>query len=263
MPFFDEIEEFKNVSPALQWAMFVVAVLIAIVALVGICISIWLAIKYITYNRRKNSANLTGQDAARKILDANDLQHIKVSTFGSVLFGNSYSHYFKKVRIRRLTTKKTSITSLAIGAEKASLAVLDKEKDPDMMTRVRLTPLIYFGPIAFIPILAIGVLIDLIVFQFSGLVTIIAAALGLVFYTISFVLSIKVLKTEVKAQKKALEIMEQQGMATGEELEMMKELYKIYNIQYVNDIIMEFLQMVLKALELVSKSQSNFSSNNN
>ena len=185
MPFFDEIEEFKNVSPALQWAMFVVAVLIAIVALVGICISIWLAIKYITYNRRKNSANLTGQDAARKILDANDLQHIKVSTFGSVLFGNSYSHYFKKVRIRRLTTKKTSITSLAIGAEKASLAVLDKEKDPDMMTRVRLTPLIYFGPIAFIPILAIGVLIDLIVFQFSGLVTIIAAALGLAFYTIS------------------------------------------------------------------------------
>jgi len=263
MPFFDEIEEFKNVSPALQWAMFVVAVLIAIVALVGICISIWLAIKYITYNRRKNSANLTGQDAARKILDANDLQHIKVSTFGSVLFGNSYSHYFKKVRIRRLTTKKTSITSLAIGAEKASLAVLDKEKDPDMMTRVRLTPLIYFGPIAFIPILAIGVLIDLIVFQFSGLVTIIAAALGLTFYTISFVLSIKVLKTEVKAQKKALEIMEQQGMATGEELDMMKELYKIYNIQYVNDIIMEFLQMVLKALELVSKSQSNFSSNNN
>ena len=263
MPFFDEIEEFKNVSPALQWAMFVVAVLIAIVALVGICISIWLAIKYITYNRRKNSANLTGQDAARKILDANDLQHIKVSTFGSVLFGNSYSHYFKKVRIRRLTTKKTSITSLAIGAEKASLAVLDKEKDPDMMTRVRLTPLIYFGPIAFIPILAIGVLIDLIVFQFSGLVTIIAAALGLAFYTISFVLSIKVLKTEVKAQKKALEIMEQQGMATGEELDMMKELYKIYNIQYVNDIIMEFLQMVLKALELVSKSQSSFSSNNN
>ena len=59
-------------------------------------------------------------------------EHIKVSKNGSILFGNSYSHFFKKVRLRRLTWKKDSITSLSIAVQKASLAILDKEGDPDM-----------------------------------------------------------------------------------------------------------------------------------
>ena len=260
MPLFENLEEFKNVSPALQWAIFIVGVLIALMAVVSVSVAIWLAIKYIVYNHKTNSANLTGGEAARKILDANDLKTIKVSTFGSLLFGNSYSHYFRKVRIRRLTKNKKSITSLAIGAEKASLAVLDKEKDPDMVTRVRLTPFIYFGPLAFIPIIAVGVAIDLILFNFTGTATVVASVIGFAFYILSFVLSIMVLKTEVKAQKKALEIMQNENMATGEELDMMKELFRLYNIQYVNDIIMEFLQLVMRVLEFIAKMQNNSSS---
>ena len=155
-PLMDQFEGFENVSPAILWAMFIVMCLIVVVAIVAIFVSIYLAIKYVVYNRRMNSKGITGNEAAREILDNHDLKHIKVSTFGSFLFGNSYSHYFKKVRIRRLTNKKPSITSLAIGAEKASLAILDKEGDPDMKTRIALTPLIYFGPIAFIPLVVIG-----------------------------------------------------------------------------------------------------------
>lgn len=262
MPLLENFEEFQNVSPALQWAIFIVGCLIVLVAAVSVTISIWLAIKYVVYNRRINSANLSGGEAARKILDDNGLKHIKVSVVGSLLFGNSYSHYFKKVRIRRLTNKKPSITSLAIGAEKSALAILDKEGDKDMKTRIALTPLIYFGPFAFIPLLAIGIAVDIIVFNFSGVATTIAAALGLGIYVISFVLSIKTLKTEKKAQERACDILKREEMATDEEIDMMRELYKLYNIQYINDIVMEFLQMILKALEFVAKIQNNSGSNN-
>ena len=265
MPIFDNIPElkeaFQGVSVGLQWAIFIVACLIIVVALVSVVISIWLAIKYVVYNRRMNSKGITGAEAAREILDKNGLQKIKVSTFGSLLFGNSYSHYFKKVRIRRLTNKKPSITSLAIGAQKASLAILDKEGDKDMKTRIILTPLMYFGPFAFIPLLIVGILIDVIVFGFNGWCTMIFAGLGLLFYVISFVLSVMVLKTEVKAQKKAVQILKDDDMATEEEIDMMKELFKLYNIQYVNDLIMEFLQMLLKILQFVAKIQGNSSSN--
>ena len=261
MPLFDDVEGFNNVSPALQWAMFIVICLILIVALVSVVVAIYLAIKYVRFNRRMNSRGITGADAAREILDKNGLQNIRVSVFGSFIFGNSYSHYFKKVRIRRRTTKKPSITSLAIGAQKASLAVLDKEGDKDMRTRVILTPIMYFGPLAFIPLVVIGVLIDIIVFNFTGVVTLIFAGLGLLFYVLSFVLSLMVLKTEVKAQKKAIEIMRNDGMANEEELGMMQDLYRLYNIQYVNDLIMEFLQMILKMLEFAARIQSSSSSN--
>lgn len=263
MPLFENIEEFNNVSPALQWAIFIVGALIAVVAIISLSVSIWLAIKYVVYNRRKNSAGITGNEAARKILDDNGLKHIKVSVIGSLLFGNSYSHYFKKVRLRRLTNNKASISSLAMGAEKSALAILDKNGDKDMKTRVVLTPVIFFGPVAFIPLVAIGVAIDILLFQFTGAVTVICAAVGLLFYVISFVLSIMVLKTEVKAQALACRILSEEHLATEEEIESMKELFKLYNIQYVNDLIMEFLQLIMRILMIIAKAQNSASTDSN
>lgn len=260
MPFFDKIEFFKNVDPALQWAIFIVALLIVIVGVFSIIISIWLSIKYVIYNRTMNKAGINGEQAARKILDANGLEKIRVSVVGSLLFGNSYSHYFKKVRLRRLTVKKNSISSLAMGAQKASLAILDKEGDKDMKTRIVLTPMIYFGPIAFVPIILVGVIIDIIVFQFNGLPTVIASILGLGFYLLSFILSLMVLKTEMKAQAKALTILEKENLADEKERDMMKKLFKLYNIQYVNDLILEFLEFILRILMIFANSQSSSSS---
>ena len=90
--------------------------------------------------------------------------------------------------------------------------------------------------------------------------TVVAAGVGILLYVISFVLSIKVLKTEVKAQKKAFEILVKEGLATHEEVDMMQELFKLYNIQYVIDLILEFLQMIMKVLEVVAKMQNSSNS---
>ena len=46
-----------------------------------------------------------------------------------------------------------------------------------------------------------------------------------------------------------------------EDYYLTKELFKLYNIQYVNDLIMGFLQMLLKILQFVAKIQGNSSSN--
>lgn len=260
MPLFDNIEFFKNVDPALQWAIFIVACLIVIAALVSAVVSIVLAVKYVKYNRTMNKAGINGEQTARKILDSNGLNKIRVSVVGSFMFGNSYSHFFKKVRLRRWTVKKNSISSMAMGAQKASLAVLDKEGDKEMKTRIILTPFIYFGPIMFIPILVIGFVLDVILFNFQGILTTIAAGAGILFYVASFIMSLMVLKTEVKAQAKALEILERNNLATLEERDMMKDLFKLYNIQYVNDLILQFLELLLRILMFIANMQSSSSS---
>lgn len=260
MPLFENIEFFKNVDPALQWAIFIVALLIVIVAFFSVCVSIYLAIKYVVYNRTMNKAGITGEEAARKILDSHGLEKIRVSVMGSLLFGNSYSHYFKKVRLRRLTVKKPSISSLAMGAQKSSLAILDKEGDKDMKTRIILTPIMYFGPFMLVPIILVGVIVDIVLFHFSGVATIIATAIAFSFYIVSFILSLMVLKTEVKAQERALTILKEENMATEEEREMMKKLFKLYNIDYVNQLIIELLQIILRILMLVAKMQGSSSS---
>lgn len=153
-----------GVSEGIILAMGVVLGLLIIVSIFALIVSICLAISYVKYNRKQNSRGQTGEHIARTILDKHGLSNIKVSKTGSILFGNSYSHYFKKVRLRRLTWQKKSVTALSMAAQKSALAVLDKENDPDMRTRVRLTPLIYLGPIAFVPMVVIGALLDMFVY---------------------------------------------------------------------------------------------------
>ena len=242
-------------------ALLIVGILITIVGGYSLVVSVWLSIKYVKFNRQNNSAGLTGQEVARIVLDKNGLSHIAVKTTGSLLFGNSYSHYFKKVRLRRLTRHKHSLTSLGMGAQKASLAILDKEGDPDMKKRVRLYPIITFGPFAFIPLLTVGILLDYFMFNMgTGTWTLVLGGIGLLFYAYSIVLSVLTLKTEKKAQDKAYTILEQENLATAEELASLKELFHLYNVQYINDIILSSLELIYYALQIIIAINGNSSS---
>ena len=247
-----------GVSEGVIIAMSVVVGLLIIASLFALGVSIYLSISYVRYNKKQNSCGKTGEQIARKILDHHELGHIKVSKTGSIMFGNSYSHYFKKVRLRRLTWQKRSVTSLAMAAQKSALAVLDKENDAEMRTRVRLTPLIYFGPIAFVPMVVIGVLLDVLLS--TGFCGILFTVLGLGFYLLSFVMSILVLKTEKKAQKRAYEIMKEEGLATEEELESCKKLFRLYNIEYINDMVTALLELIYRVLQIVAYAQNSSSS---
>lgn len=247
-----------GVSEGVIIAMSVVIGLLIIASIFALGISIYLSISYVRYNKKQNSCGKTGEQIARKILDHHELGHIKVSKTGSIMFGNSYSHYFKKVRLRRLTWQKRSVTSLAMAAQKSALAVLDKENDAEMRTRVRLTPLIYFGPIAFVPMVVIGVLLDVLLS--TGFCGILFTVLGLGFYLLSFVMSILVLKTEKKAQKRAYEIMKEEGLATEEELESCKKLFRLYNIEYINDMVIALLELIYRVLQIIAYVQNSSSS---
>ena len=241
----------------LEIALLIVGLLIVIVGIISGITSIWLVVKYFRFNRRENSLGLTGMQIARKILDDNGLEHILVKRTGSLLFGNSYSHYFKKVRLRGLIRYETSLTSVGMGAQKAALAILDKEGDEDMKKRIRLVPLVTFGPFAFIPLILIGAVLDFFVFSGSGVCTLALGAVGFLFYVYSIVLSVLTLKTEKKAQMRAYEILERDYHVTGEELSALKELFHIYNVQYVNDIILSSLELIYTAIEIAIAIKKN------
>lgn len=87
--------------------------------------------------------------------------------------------------------------------------------------------------------------------------------MGLAFYLASFVMSLLVLKTEKKAQVRAYEIMKANGLATAEELESCKKLFKLYNIEYVNNMIIALLELVYRVLQIIAYVQNSSSSKNN
>jgi len=236
--------------------MFILLILIIIAALVSIVVKAYLAIKYLKYNHQKVESKKLGRDVARELLDKNGMENIKVvraSVFTAFTVGNSYSHYFKRVRLRGLIYDKASLTSVAVAGEKVGLGLLDKEGDKEMKKRIKLTPIIMFGPLACIPLALIGVIIDIIVFNSSGVVSLIAAGLGIIFYAWAFVLSCAQLKTEKKAQEKALVMLSENGYLNAKEIEDAKELFKLYNIDYILQEIIALLELILKIVEFLLK----------
>lgn len=102
------------------------------------------------------------------------------------------------------------------------------------------------------------------VFHSQGYVLMALCGLAVVFYAFSLFLSIITLKTEKKAQVRACELLHEDHMATDEEIDTIKKLFKLYNIQYINDIILSALELIYYILQIaVAFSGNNNSSSSN
>ena len=117
--------------------------------------------------------------------------------------------------------------------------------------------IITFGPFAFIPLLLIGAALDYFVFGGKGICTLVLGAIGFMFYAYSVVLSVLTLKTEKKAQNRAYEILKRDYYITDDELSALKELFHLYNIQYINDIILSSLEMIYTVLQIAIAVKGN------
>ena len=248
----DVADVVANLPEGLKGVFLVILVAIVVVSIFAIGVSIYLAARYVKYNRRDDSCGLSGEEVARRVLDVNGLEDVKVSKSGSLLFGNSYSRMFKKVRLRRNTIEKRSVAAMAMGAQKAALAVLDSEGDPEMKARGRAAFLGVAGPIAFIPLLVAGAVLDILVSGGQGAFTMVACGIGMAFFALAFYFQLKTLGSERKAQDRACAILSENGMATAEEVEMLRKLFRLYNIEYVNNMVLSMLEFVYYALRFVA-----------
>ena len=73
-------------------------------------------------------------------------------------------------------------------------------------------------------------------------------------------MSTPVLKTDKKAKERAYEIMKEEGLATEEELESCKKLFRLYNIEYINDMVIALLELIYRVLQIIAYVQNSSSS---
>lgn len=98
---------------------------------------------YEEFARIKNSSNMTGYDIARKILDANGLNDVKiVETHGELT-----DHYDPSKRVVRLSSNiysRTSISAAAVAAHEVGHAIQHKEEYSFLKFRTSMVPLVNF-----------------------------------------------------------------------------------------------------------------------
>lgn len=238
---------------ALLVAIVIVGALLAVATFVAFFARVSIFFRYRRNNKKLCTCGLTGAEAARKLLDSKGMQDVQVKKAGffrAWIWGNSYAPNKKTIYLRRAIIDKTSMTAVGMACQKVGLAMQHQEGDAKYKVYSKLVPYCPFVGVMFIPMVIVGLVIDMLFFNLSGIVTLIVAVIGLLMYIGAFVLIILNLPVEKKGVANALTIMQKTGIMDTLEMLEMNKLYKSYILQYTTDLIIAVLQLIKTLLQI-------------
>lgn len=239
---------------------------IAIAVVFGLLLTVGSIFEYaVFFNamrcRAKNSNGLTGNQTATMLLETlgmNDIQIKKSHWFTGLFWSNYYNPKKKTIYLRRSIYDRASIAAIGVATQQVALAVQDNNGEKSFKLKSKFQPYIFLAPILFIPISLLGIVVDLIITKGLGIVSLIFVAIGFVLLIASFILLIKSLPAEKKANAAALDIMEQTNLLNDSERIKIKKFYKIMILKYVADYIfmtIYFIGLFFKILGKVAKKK--------
>lgn len=182
--------------------------------------SIWAQFKvqstFKKYDKISTKRRMTGADAARRILDMNGLQHVKVE----YVRGHLNDHFDPRTNVIRLsdaTYGSTSVAALGVAAHEAGHAVQHATGYIPIKIRGAIIPATRFGSMLAMPLFIIGLLlvgsmqIDPVVGEYLMFG-------GIVLFSLSTLFQLVTLPVEFNASSRALRTLEESEMLYGDEV---------------------------------------------
>lgn len=193
------------------------------------------------------------EDYTRLLLDENGLPEVEVKKLGffsSLFLGNTYKKKTKTIRISWLTAKRSTITSLAVACKLVGISKLHQEGAKNIGTIAFNR---YFGwlPILFLPLVIIGLIVDLVSTNSVGMITLIFTGVGLAITLLCFILSMISLKLETKALKYGNEIICGMGILNEEEEKKISKLFSAWKKLYAINALFNAFELLFFVLNLI------------
>ncbi len=193
--------------------------------------------RYRKFRAIKTAKGLTGCEVARKILDENGLQDIYVTEVSGVL-SDHYDPTRKVVRLSKEVFHGDTIAAVSVAAHECGHAIQHKEGYIFIKIRGFLVPFVNFASkFGYIAIL-IGLLFSWMDLAWGGI--------GLLLVLLLF--QLVTLPTEFDASKRALKILEADGILDTDEVAGGKSMLTAAALTYVAGLattLLELLRLVL------------------
>ncbi|MBO5904347.1 MAG: zinc metallopeptidase [Clostridia bacterium] len=183
------------------------------------------------YKKVRNRRNMTGAEAARRILDANGLSHIRVERIA----GNLTDHYDPRANVIRLSDSVySSPTAAAVGvaAHEAGHAVQHAQKYLPIKIRAAIIPITNIGSKLSIPLFLIGSILAYATAIPSPLATPLMLA-GIICFSFSTLFQLVTLPTEFNASARAMATLRDSAMLDSGELKAARKVLTAAALTYV------------------------------
>lgn len=191
------------------------------------------------YNKVLSRRGITAATAARKILDANGLQNIRIERVS----GNLTDHFSPKENIIRLsdaTYDSTSIAALGVAAHECGHAVQHQVGYAPIKLRNGMVPFVNICSHLAIPLILLGLFISAELAMF-----------GVVLYCAVFAFQLVTLPTETNASSRAIDTLYNMAILDEDELKGTKKVLNAAAMTYFASAAATALQ-VLRLFLLVS-----------
>jgi Zn-dependent membrane protease YugP len=164
------------------------------------------------YSKMANSQNVTGAEAAERLLRANDLSNVRVEGVKSRL-GDHYDPGKKVLRLSPAVANTPSVAALGIVAHEVGHAVQDKTGYAFLRFRTSLVPAASLGSTLGYIFVILGLLLVMFGTKFG--MTVVWA--GVFLFSLAVIFSLITLPVEFDASNRARQMLRSTGMVSTEE----------------------------------------------
>jgi len=165
----------------------------------------WVRSAFSRWSRVRHSGNLTGAEAARRVLRAAGIHDVRVEPTGGFL-GDHYDPRSRTLRLSHQNHDTPSVAAVAIAAHEAGHAIQQARRYPALALRTALVPLAGLGNIGLLMVMA-GFFL-----QALDLVKI-----GTLLFGTIVAFQIVTLPVEFDASRRAMAMLRQTGIVSGDE----------------------------------------------
>lgn len=217
--------------------MSIVYLLLIISLLITLSSQFYVSSTYSKYSKVKSSTNLTGAEAARKILDSNGLNNIQVVETTGYL-SDHYNPSKKVVTLSSSNFHNTSIGAVSVACHECGHAIQDKNNYKFMRIRASLVPLVNFSSYAGYIAMLLGIIFGSLNLIWLGIFAEVAI---LVFQLIT-------LPVEFDASKRALKEIDKHNLLNTRELKQSQKVLTSAALTYVASVattLIEIARLIL------------------
>ena len=185
------------------------------------------------YNEVQITSNLTGADAARKILTRNNLDNVEIKKTD----GKLSDHYDPKNKTLNLSSdvyNNNSIAAVGVAAHEVGHAIQDKENYRPLSLRASLVPAANIGSSFGLPLAIFGFFIraDFLIMT------------GFVLFSAAFLFHLVTLPVEFNASNRAISNLKSTDLLTETEIKGAKKVLKAAAFTYVATTLVALANML-------------------
>lgn len=200
-------------------------ILVLIAAILSMVASARVSSTFKKFSQKPTSRSITGEQAARKILDENGLHDIRVERVS----GNLTDHYDPRAKVIRLSDSvhsSTSVAAVGVAAHEAGHAVQHAVGYAPIKLRNTIVPIANIGSMAGPYLIIIGLLL-------SGAMSDVLLNLGIWFFSAAVLFQLVTLPVEFNASNRAIATLKNGMYLYEDEVPAVKKVLSAAAMTYV------------------------------